>query len=379
MSDPDWQADLLRYPRRPWLKEQSIWAIAVYRFGRRIDRRSPGFLKKLLGRAYWLMFRIVETVTGISIPKSVQVGPGLKIWHFGNIFVHADSVLGANCTLRQGVTIGNREEDGPAPILEDDVDLGAYAQVLGGVRVGQGAKVGAMSVVLRDVPAGATAVGIPARIIERSSTVKSPTARSDTPRPAVFLDRDGTIIEHVHYLADPAKVRLLPAAAPALRRFLDAGYALVVITNQSAIGRGMITVDQYEQVDAEMRRQLLAEGVRLAGVYYCPELPVGDDLTVVTHADRKPGGGMLVRASHDLGLDRSKSWMIGDMISDALAGRNAGCLGSLLVRTGKQPPVDEPESGGEAYFSTVDDLSAAADTILGSTDDLMTLPKGEPS
>jgi serine O-acetyltransferase len=167
MSDPDWRADLARYPRRPWLKEQSIWAIAVYRFGRRVDRRRPGFVRSVLEKVYWLLFRITETLTGISIPKSVRVGPGLKIWHFGNIFVHADSVIGANCTLRQGVTIGNREVDGPIPVLEDDVELGAYAQVLGGVRIGRGAKVGAMSVVLVDVPPGAVAVGVPARIIDR--------------------------------------------------------------------------------------------------------------------------------------------------------------------------------------------------------------------
>ena len=168
MIDPDWQADLARYPRRPWLKEQSIWAIAVYRFGRRVDARSPGFRRKLQGRAYWLAFRAVETATGISLPKSARIGPGLKIWHFGNIFVHPDSTIGANCTLRQGVTIGNQREGGPTPVLEDDVELGAYAQVLGGVRIGRGAKVGAMSVVLKDVPAGATAVGVPARILEPS-------------------------------------------------------------------------------------------------------------------------------------------------------------------------------------------------------------------
>ncbi len=167
MIDPDWRADLARYPRRPWLKEQSIWAIAVYRFGRRVDRRGPGVVRSVLEKVYWLEHRVVETLTGISIPKSVAIGPGLKIWHFGNIFVHADSILGANCTLRQGVTIGNRVDDGPAPVLEDDVELGAYAQVLGGIRIGRGAKVGAMTVVLRDVPAGAVAVGgSAARIIE---------------------------------------------------------------------------------------------------------------------------------------------------------------------------------------------------------------------
>lgn len=169
MRDPDWQADLARYPDRPWLKEQSIWALAVYRFGRRVDRRPPGWRRRLLDRLYWLLFRVTETLTGISIPKSVAIGPGLRIHHFGNIIVHSETKLGARCTIRQGVTLGNRHDDGPVPVLEDDVELGAYAQVLGGVRIGRGAKIGAMSVVLIDVPAGATAVGVPARIVVRGS------------------------------------------------------------------------------------------------------------------------------------------------------------------------------------------------------------------
>ena len=160
-----WQEDLKRYPRRPWLKEQSIYAIAVYRFGQHLDQRPHGFWKRILTPIYWLAFRVVETATGISLPKSAQVGPGLRIWHFGNIFVHPSAVLGANCTLRQGVTIGNRHEDGLVPCLGDYVELGAYAQILGHVRIGQGARVGAMSVVLQDVPDGAVAVGNPARII----------------------------------------------------------------------------------------------------------------------------------------------------------------------------------------------------------------------
>ena len=185
----------------------------------------------------------------------------------------------------------------------------------------------------------------------------------------MFLDRDGTIIEHVHFIADPEKVRLLPGAARALRRLADGGYALVGITNQSAIGRGAITVEEYERVDAEMRRQLLEEGVILDGVYYCPEVPAGGDPTVVTHQDRKPGPGMILRASRELGLDPSRSWMVGDMVSDALAGQNAGCRGNLLVRTGKRPEE------GRAGFPVVDDLPAAADLILGSPN----LSRGESS
>jgi serine O-acetyltransferase len=163
--DPDFKADLARYPARPFLREQSIWAISVYRFGRRVLRRPPGLIRNLQLKFYWLLFRLVETITGISLPLGAQIGPGLRIYHFGNIFINSDTVIGRNCTLRQGVTIGNREDNGPSPVIEDDVEFGAYAQVLGSIRISNGAKIGAMSVVLSDVPAGATAVGIPARII----------------------------------------------------------------------------------------------------------------------------------------------------------------------------------------------------------------------
>jgi serine O-acetyltransferase len=362
MPDPDWLADLARYPRRPWLKEQSIWALAVYRFGRRVDRRRPGPVRRAQEKFYWLAFRAIETMTGVSLPKSAAIGPGLRIWHFGNIFVNPDAVIGANCTLRQGVTIGNRTEGGPSPILEDDVELGSYAQVLGGVRIGRGAKVGSMSVVIRDVPAGAVAVGVPARIIERGPGPADTPGAEGRRRPAVFLDRDGTVIENVPYLADPGGVRLFPESGPALRRFREAGYALVVVTNQSAIGRGLITLDQLEAVNAEMTRQLAAEGVTLDGIYYCPEAPRGDDRTAIEHGDRKPGPGMLIRAAEELGLDLGESWMVGDMISDILAGINAGCAGTIFVETGHD--AEGQRMLLDAGQRVAPDLSTAADLVL---------------
>lgn len=164
--DPHFEADLARYPSQAFLREQSIWAIFVYRYGRRLLDRKPGPLRNLQLKFYWLIFRIVETATGVSLPLGAEIGPGLRIYHFGNIFIHSGSVIGRNCTLRQGVTIGNRWEGGPTPVIEDDVDFGAYAQVFGNVHVGSGAKIGAMSVVLNDVPAAATVVGIPARVVE---------------------------------------------------------------------------------------------------------------------------------------------------------------------------------------------------------------------
>jgi serine O-acetyltransferase len=165
-KDPHWAADLQRYGlRRPFLSEQSIWALWLYRRGQRLDRGPRGVTYRLSVQLYWLLFRLIETAVGVSLPKSATIGPGLRIWHFGNIFIHPEAVLGANCTLRQGVTIGNRHTDGPVPHIGDNVEFGAYAQVLGGVRIGNNCRIGAMSVVLNDMPDGATAVGAPARII----------------------------------------------------------------------------------------------------------------------------------------------------------------------------------------------------------------------
>jgi serine O-acetyltransferase len=166
--DPAWQADVARVGvPRALLKEQSLWAIWVYRFGRRVDRRPAGIRRDVLLRVYWLLFRIVETLTGISLPKSCDIGKGLRIWHFGGVFINGEAVLGENCTLRHGVTIGNREEGGRSPIIGDNVELGAYAQILGDIHIGDDCKVGAMALVLSDIPPGSTAVGQPARIVTR--------------------------------------------------------------------------------------------------------------------------------------------------------------------------------------------------------------------
>lgn len=164
-SADDFIEDLKRYPARPFLKEQSIWAIKLYRWGRAIDAQEHSFCKRIKLQVYWLLFRLVETITGVSLPKAATIGPGLRVWHFGNIFINSGAVIGRNCTLRQGVTIGNRHEDGPLPIIGDNVDIGAYAQILGGVRIGDNVKIGAMSVVLKDVPSNSTAIGIPAKVI----------------------------------------------------------------------------------------------------------------------------------------------------------------------------------------------------------------------
>jgi D,D-heptose 1,7-bisphosphate phosphatase len=181
-------------------------------------------------------------------------------------------------------------------------------------------------------------------------------------RPAVFLDRDGTLIEHVHYLTDPALVRLLPGAAEALRRLGRAGFARVLVTNQSAIGRGMLTEDGLDQIHTEMNRQLATCGASIDGIYYCPDVPVGDDRTIAENSDRKPGPGMLLRAAADLKLDLAASWMVGDLISDVLAGLNAGCR-SILVQSGPTSPAEADALPDQVL--TTPDVAGAVDLILG--------------
>jgi D-glycero-D-manno-heptose 1,7-bisphosphate phosphatase len=180
-------------------------------------------------------------------------------------------------------------------------------------------------------------------------------------RPAVFLDRDGTLIEHVPYLSDPSLVRLLPGVADALRQLRRAGFACVIATNQSAIGRGIITADRLGAIHAELNRQLACCGATIDGIYYCPDLPSCDDRALVTNADRKPGPGMLLRAATELGLDLSISWMIGDLISDVLAGVNAGCR-SILVRSDQTSPAEVAATASRALIAP--DFAAAASLIL---------------
>lgn len=150
---------------------------------------------------------------------------------------------------------------------------------------------------------------------------------------AVFLDRDGTINRLDGYLTSPCQVQLLPDAAASLAKLKQAGFLCILVTNQSAVGRGMITTDVLDVIHAELQRLLATDGVQLDAIYSCHECPSQDDETIVEHPDRKPGPGMLLRAANELNIDLAGSWMIGDRLSDVLAGVNAGCK-SVRVRTG---------------------------------------------
>lgn len=143
-------------------------------------------------------------------------------------------------------------------------------------------------------------------------------------RPAVFFDRDGTLMEEVHYCRDPRLVRAIPSASGALARLSDAGWLRVVITNQSGLASGKIQMSEYEAVEAELNRQL---GGLVDRVYYCA------DPSWAPTPRRKPGTGMIEEAVRDLGIDLSGSWMVGDKDVDIACGRAAGCR-TILVRTG---------------------------------------------
>ena len=153
-------------------------------------------------------------------------------------------------------------------------------------------------------------------------------------RGAVFLDRDGTLIEEVHYLRRSDQIHLLEGAAEALRLAQSAGLAAVLITNQSAVGRGFLAESGLREIHQHLNELLEAQDTRLDGIYYCPHHPEADleDYRRVCPC-RKPNPGMLLQAARDLHLDPEKSLMVGDTFHDIEAGRRAGCR-TALVETG---------------------------------------------
>jgi histidinol-phosphate phosphatase family protein len=178
-------------------------------------------------------------------------------------------------------------------------------------------------------------------------------------RAAVFLDRDGTLIEDPGFLSDPAKVKLLPGASQAVRRLNQAGLAVVIVTNQSGIARGAITVDQYEAVHARLVQVLAGGGARLDGAYYCPHHP---DVTGPCDC-RKPGTKLFRDASTELNLDLGRSFYVGDRMTDIEPARTLGGRG-ILVHTGHGDEYATAAIAGG--FTVTQDLQTAVDLILGA-------------
>lgn len=176
-------------------------------------------------------------------------------------------------------------------------------------------------------------------------------------RRAVFLDRDNTLVYDPGYLSDPAQVRLLDGVAAALARLKAAGFLLVLVSNQSGVGRGYYTADDVALVQARLGELLAEQGVVLDGAYYCFHTP--DTIC----ACRKPQPGMLFDAARDLRIDLARSFGVGDKPGDATAAKRAGCR-AALVETGR---ADERAARGSDLppDAVLPDLAAAATWILG--------------
>ena len=155
-----------------------------------------------------------------------------------------------------------------------------------------------------------------------------------TSRPAVFLDRDGTLTDEVGYVNHPSRLRLLPRSAEAIRRLNAAAVPAVVVTNQAGIARGYFSQDVLDTVNATLVTRLAEAGARLDGIYVCPHHPTEGEPPYRARCEcRKPKPGLLRRAAAELGLDLARSTMIGDKPSDLVPGREVGAA-TVLVLTG---------------------------------------------
>jgi len=179
--------------------------------------------------------------------------------------------------------------------------------------------------------------------------------------PAVFLDRDFTIIEDTEYSTDVARLAPLPGVVEALKELKRSGYRLVIVTNQSGVARGTFTEEALRDFHRRMLDMFAGLGVSFDGLYYCPHFTEGEAKQYVRECDcRKPAPGLLLRAAEELGLDLERSWMVGDRPSDVGAGHAAGCR-TIRVLTGHQPEPGDPEPD-----ATVPDLAAAVRYILAA-------------
>jgi len=194
-------------------------------------------------------------------------------------------------------------------------------------------------------------------------------ASAPTTRAAIFLDRDGVIMEDVHYLRSPAQLNILPGAARALRRLQDYFY-IIVVTNQSAIARGLLTEDDLIEIHSELVHRLAAEDAILDALYWCPHLP--EAVVPAYKADcecRKPKPGMLLRAQRDWDIDIAHSFIVGDTPRDIEAGHAAGVNAVL---------ISEPVAGATGDALHASDLAQAAELILTQTHGMEPhTPRGE--
>ncbi|WTJ17075.1 HAD family hydrolase (plasmid) [Streptomyces sp. NBC_00715] len=191
-------------------------------------------------------------------------------------------------------------------------------------------------------------------------------------RPAVLLDRDGTLTEPRHYPSSPADLVLQAGIVRPLQRLQSLGIALVVVTNQAGLAHGYFADKDLDAMHIHLRSELAADGVHLDGIYACPHHPDGvvADLSVQCTC-RKPEPGLLLMAARELGLDLSRSWMVGDFASDVAAGRRAGChtawVGPAALQT-NGPEFVEAKDPNLRAATTAEALQTIADLMVSQRD-----------
>jgi D-glycero-D-manno-heptose 1,7-bisphosphate phosphatase len=186
--------------------------------------------------------------------------------------------------------------------------------------------------------------------------------------PAIFLDRDGVVIENrAEYVRQWSHVTLLPNVIDALSGFHLAGFRIIIVTNQSAVGRGLITLEDAERINERLVNTIKELDGWVDGVVMCPHKP--EDHCVC----RKPQPGMLLQAAHEYSIDLGTSWMVGDAWTDLLAGQAAGVEGTIMVRTGRgASQLDQPQPSEIQPFGVCDD-------ILDAFNHITLLHKNEPA
>ena len=175
---------------------------------------------------------------------------------------------------------------------------------------------------------------------------------------AVFLDRDGTLIVEKNYLHKPEEVEIFPGIGAALKKLCDAGFKLIMVTNQSGIGRGYFTMADAESVNERVNQELARDGVRFEKIYIAPEAPDQPS------RGRKPSPQFLFDARDEFNLNLVESFMVGDKLIDLECGWNAGVKKSILVRTGYGAEVEREDAGKISQAVVVDGLKETADWIL---------------
>ncbi len=180
---------------------------------------------------------------------------------------------------------------------------------------------------------------------------------------AVFLDRDGTVNEEVGYLSDLSQLKLIPGSASAIKRLNDAGFLVVLVTNQSGIARGYFSESFVHETHALLKQMLQREGAHLDGIYYCPHHPTEGKTHYTMECEcRKPGTGLIDRAARDFAIDVRKSYVVGDKWSDVELGQRAGAR-TILVRSGFAP-----DAAGNTRPAHILDPDFIAGTITESVE-----------